>query len=87
MNRRFALALAGLLFAVVPAAAQDWPTKTVRIIVPFGPGSTPDMVGRLIADHMQQKLGQPFVIENPTSINVCECRHSRERKGGCKGGS
>ena len=64
MNRRFALALSGLLFAVVPAAAQDWPTKTVRIIVPFGPGSTPDMVGRLIGDQMQQKLGQPFVIEN-----------------------
>src|SRR5262245_48573547 len=64
MNRRFALALSGLLFASVPAAAQDWPAKTVRIIVPFGPGSTPDMVGRLIADHMQQKLGQPFVIEN-----------------------
>ena len=64
MNRRLALALAGLLLAVVPAAAQDWPTKTVRIIVPFGPGSTPDMVGRLIADHMQQKLGQSFVIEN-----------------------
>ena len=34
------------------------------MIVPFGPGSTPDMVGRLMADHMQQKLGQPFVIEN-----------------------
>jgi len=64
MNRRFVLALCGLLFAWTPAAAQDWPTKTVRIIVPFGPGSTPDMVGRLIADHMQQKLGQPFVIEN-----------------------
>src|SRR5262245_14788350 len=64
MNRRFALALSGLLFASVPATAQYWPTKTVRIIVPFGPGSTPDMVGRLIADHMQQKLGQPFVIEN-----------------------
>jgi tripartite-type tricarboxylate transporter receptor subunit TctC len=32
--------------------------------VPFGPGSTPDMVARLIADHTQQKLGQPFVIEN-----------------------
>jgi tripartite-type tricarboxylate transporter receptor subunit TctC len=64
MNRRFVLALSGLLFAWVPAAAQDWPTKSVRIIVPFGPGSTPDMVGRLIADHMQQKLGQPFVIEN-----------------------
>jgi tripartite-type tricarboxylate transporter receptor subunit TctC len=64
MNKRFALALSAILFAPVAAAAQDWPTKTVRIIVPFGPGSTPDMVGRLIADHMQQKLGQPFVVEN-----------------------
>jgi tripartite-type tricarboxylate transporter receptor subunit TctC len=53
-----------LWLGILPAAAQDWPTKTVRIIVPFGPGSTPDMVGRLIADHMQQKLGQTFVIEN-----------------------
>src|SRR6266516_6924949 len=64
MNRRFVLALSALLFAPAVAAAQEWPTKTVRIVVPFGPGSTPDMVGRLIADHMQQKLGQPFVIEN-----------------------
>ncbi len=63
MNR-LALALLGLLLGLAPAAAQDWPTKTVRIIVPFGPGSTPDIVGRLIADHLQQKLGQPFVIEN-----------------------
>src|SRR5262249_35974284 len=53
-----------ILLAVAPAAAQDWPARTVRIIVPFGPGSTPDMIGRLIADHMQQKLGQSFVIEN-----------------------
>ena len=61
---RLALALLGLVLGLAPAAAQDWPAKTVRIIVPFGPGSTPDMVGRLIADHLQQKLGQPFVIEN-----------------------
>jgi tripartite-type tricarboxylate transporter receptor subunit TctC len=33
-------------------------------VVPFGPGSTPDVVARLIADHLQKKLGQPFVIEN-----------------------
>jgi tripartite-type tricarboxylate transporter receptor subunit TctC len=58
------LALLGLWLGLAPVAAQDWPTKTVRLIVPFGPGSTPDMVGRLIADHMQQKLGQSFVIEN-----------------------
>jgi tripartite-type tricarboxylate transporter receptor subunit TctC len=36
----------------------------VRIVVPFGPGSTPDVVARLIADQLQTKLGQPFVIEN-----------------------
>src|SRR5712664_2589592 len=64
MNRTSALAFMTMLLAAAPAAAQDWPAKTVRIIVPFGPGSTPDMIGRLIADHMQQKLGQPFVIEN-----------------------
>src|SRR4029077_6147806 len=64
MNKSLALALSALLLAAATAVAQEWPTKTVRIIVPFGPGSTPDMVGRLIADHMQQKLGQTFVIEN-----------------------
>src|SRR5437016_12599173 len=62
--RLLALALASLLLDVAAAAAQDWPARTVRLIVPFGPGSTPDMVGRLIADHMQQQLGQPFVTEN-----------------------
>jgi tripartite-type tricarboxylate transporter receptor subunit TctC len=62
--RKLALALLGLGLGLASAAAQDWPSKTVRVIVPFGPGSTPDMVARLIADHMQQKLGQPFVIEN-----------------------
>jgi tripartite-type tricarboxylate transporter receptor subunit TctC len=62
--RKLALALPGLWLALAPAAAQDWPTKTVKIVVPFGPGSTPDMVARLIADRLQQKLGQTFVIEN-----------------------
>ncbi len=47
-----------------PPSAQDWPTKPVKIVVPFGPGSTPDVVARLIADHLQKKLGQPFVIDN-----------------------
>jgi tripartite-type tricarboxylate transporter receptor subunit TctC len=64
MKTSLAIALAGSLLALVPAAAQDWPTKPVRIVVPFGPGSTPDMVARLIADRLQPKLGQSFVIEN-----------------------
>jgi tripartite-type tricarboxylate transporter receptor subunit TctC len=61
---RAALALLGLLLSAVPAAAQDWPAKAVKIVVPFGAGSTPDVVARLIADHLQKKLGQPFLIEN-----------------------
>jgi tripartite-type tricarboxylate transporter receptor subunit TctC len=47
-----------------PATAQDWPTKAVRIIVPFGPGSTPDVVARLLAERLQQTFGQPFTVEN-----------------------
>src|SRR5215471_20170399 len=56
-----------LLFlgAAVPATSQDWPTKIVRIVVPFGPGSTPDVVARLVADGLQQKYpASTFVIEN-----------------------
>jgi tripartite-type tricarboxylate transporter receptor subunit TctC len=64
MRTSLAIAVAASLLALAPAAAQDWPAKTVRIVVPFGPGSTPDMVARLIADRLQQKLGQSFVIEN-----------------------
>jgi tripartite-type tricarboxylate transporter receptor subunit TctC len=50
--------------SALPAVAQQWPSKTVRIIVPFGPGSTPDIVARLVAERLQHKFGQPFTIEN-----------------------
>jgi tripartite-type tricarboxylate transporter receptor subunit TctC len=63
-NMKVVVALLALFIAALPAAAQDWPTKPVKIVVPFGPGSTPDVVARLIADHLQKKLGQPFVIDN-----------------------
>jgi len=59
------LALALLIFcAATPAFAQDWPTKTVRIVVPFGAGATPDLIARMIADKLQSKLGQTFIVEN-----------------------
>jgi tripartite-type tricarboxylate transporter receptor subunit TctC len=46
-------------------AAQDWPTQTVRVVVPFGPGSTPDIVAHLVAEGMQQKYpGSTFLVEN-----------------------
>ncbi len=64
MKRTLAFALLGALLSTEPVAAQEWPTRPVKVIVPFGAGSTPDVVARLIADHLQKKLGQPFVIDN-----------------------
>jgi tripartite-type tricarboxylate transporter receptor subunit TctC len=63
MKRTIAALTLGLLTAV-PAVAQDWPTKSVKLIVPFAAGATPDIVARLLADELQAKLGQPFVVEN-----------------------
>jgi tripartite-type tricarboxylate transporter receptor subunit TctC len=54
---------AAALFGV-DARAQEWPARPVKIYIPFGPGSTPDLVGRMIADRLAQKLGQPFVVED-----------------------
>jgi tripartite-type tricarboxylate transporter receptor subunit TctC len=65
MFRRAMLALLLLTAAAMPGLAQEWPAKTVKIIVPFGAGSTPDIVARLIADRLAQKYpGSVFLVEN-----------------------
>jgi tripartite-type tricarboxylate transporter receptor subunit TctC len=46
------------------ARAQQWPSKTIRAIVPFGPGSTIDVIGRIVVDPLSAALGQPIVVEN-----------------------
>ncbi len=61
--KRYAAAFIAVLLAV-PALAQDWPSKSVKIIVPFAAGATPDLVARLVADALHQKLGQTFIVEN-----------------------
>jgi tripartite-type tricarboxylate transporter receptor subunit TctC len=50
--------------AAFPASAQDWPQRPVRIISPFGPGSTPDIVARLLSDRLNKRTGKPFIVEN-----------------------
>jgi tripartite-type tricarboxylate transporter receptor subunit TctC len=62
--KRFLTALLLAVCAAWPAGAQDWPTRSVKLIVPFAAGATPDIVARLLADELQTKLGQPFVVEN-----------------------
>ena len=60
---RFTLFLASFLFAGA-VAAQAYPNKPVRVIVPWPPGQATDLAARIVAAKLQETLGQPFVIEN-----------------------
>jgi tripartite-type tricarboxylate transporter receptor subunit TctC len=64
--RRFGLLVALFLaFGSVPSPAQDkYPSKPIKVVVPFGPGSATDIVMRIVGEHMRPILGQPVVIEN-----------------------
>jgi tripartite-type tricarboxylate transporter receptor subunit TctC len=65
MLGRLAFTALLLIAAALPASAQTWPPKTVRIMVPFGPGSTPDIVARLVAEGLGKKHPDSvFVVEN-----------------------
>lgn len=61
----FALA-AGMLLAAPASWAQDYPNRTVKIIVPFPAGGTADVIPRIVGEWLSRKWGQPVVIENPT---------------------
>lgn len=57
-----AIALAAL--AAAPARAQDWPTRPITLVIPFGPGSGTDLVARNLATPLGERLGQPIVVQN-----------------------
>lgn len=55
---------ATVALATAGAMAQAWPNKPIRIVVPYGAGSSPDVIARIMADKLSPRLGQPVIIEN-----------------------
>ena len=60
------IALAAVSALALPVAAQPYPDRAVKLIVAFAPGTTSDIIGRMLAEKLTQAMGQPFVVENRT---------------------
>src|SRR3954466_16105201 len=58
------LCLAAALCQALPAQAQPFPSKPMRIVVPFAPGGATDVLARMFGGEMQKSWGQPVVVEN-----------------------
>ena len=61
---RLGFSIAAIVAVSAPAAAQSWPTKPVKIVVPFGPGGPADVYARILGQELTEVFGQQFVIDN-----------------------
>ena len=66
LSMRFLLAFLALAGVADTACAQSWPSRTLRVVIPFAPGGGADIAGRLIGQELSEVLKQPVVIENRT---------------------
>ncbi len=66
MQRRLLLcsAAASAAALALPAMSQAWPSRPIKLVIPFPPGSSPDLIGRLVAEPLAAALGQPVVVDN-----------------------
>src|SRR5262245_23809065 len=58
--------ISALMFPATQSVAQSWPQRTVRLIVPVGPGAVPDVPARLFANRLSERWKQPVIVENRT---------------------
>jgi hypothetical protein len=60
----FLAALSAAVFLVKSATADEWPNKPVKVVVPFAPGGTADVLGRIVSQSLSDQFKQPFYVEN-----------------------
>ena len=63
-RRHFLSATAGLMAAIQSVDAWAWPDQPIKIVVPFTPGTGPDIIARFVAERLSPRLGQPIVVDN-----------------------
>src|SRR5260370_29838611 len=73
------LGLSILACVSIETAPEEWPTHSVRIVVPYGPGGISDVLGRPTADRLSKHLLQPFIIENSAGSGDSICSESLAR--------
>src|SRR5687768_17418780 len=63
-TRHFVVAVAAMLVSIGSTFAQTYPVKAVRVVIPWPPGGSNDIVGRIVAQKLSEALGQQFIVDN-----------------------